>query len=362
MRHHQILSATFILLSSGAWLGCGVASTGKQDKIERAPSPEVTAASLIQSVEPEAIAPVSREAAAVTKSRGDAVWVDGSLVLRGASGGLVIDELGDGGDKVLERSVVYLPDAANDVIAHKGVAFVACGPHGVVAVDIADPAKPKPLVTLKTRGAALRLSLLGERLLVANGSMGVVLLDVSDPKKPVPLSIWRSKGYVRHAVLTDDAIFVAEDRSGVSMLTVDERGRMELAWRFDTGGQARAVRVNKDRLFVANGPAGLLLIGLDNGDEPKELGRLVLKDMARDVDVTGRGDRVFVANGDDGIITIDVSSPAAMKEVGAFVPDKPANRIRVEGDRLFVGNDSDGLLILDIANPDRLARVFPPAE
>jgi hypothetical protein len=137
---------------------------------------------------------------------------------------------------------------------------------------------------------------------------------------------------------------------------------MELVWSRDTGGQARALRYLDDRLLVANGPSGFLLLDLSNPVKPEELGRLALKDMARDVDSGENRDRVFVANGDDGVIVIDISNPASMKETTAFVPDKPANRLRAEGNRLYVGNDSDGLLILDISNPDNPVRIFPPAE
>ncbi len=314
----------------------------------------------VELVEPTVLSPRSREAAAVLNARGDAVFVDGKIVFRGASAGLVISEMSKDGAKLLERSVVYLPDAASDVVVAGGIAYVACGPRGVVVIDVADPAAPRVVCAVKTRGAALRLDLQGNRLLVADGSTGLLLLDVTDVASPVPTAAWKSRGYVRHAILRGDTVYVAEGLFGVTRLRITGDG-FEMVWRYDTGGQARAVSLAGQKLLVANGPSGIVMLDVSGQGDPVEEGRMSLDDMARDVLRQPDSGFGFVAAGDDGIIVVDVSYPKKMVKAGEFVPKRPTNRIRAgEGDRLYVGNDADGMLILDVSTPETPLRVFPP--
>ena len=354
----NIVAAAFLL----AIAGCGGTPSdvrGADDAVSDIPgvAPSVDG---VEIVEPMVLSPQSAEAAAVLNARGDPVLVDGKIVYRGASAGLVISEMSQDGTKLLERSVVYLPDAASDVVVAGGIAYVACGPRGVVVIDVADPVAPRAMSAVKTRGAALRLDLQGDRLLVADGSTGLLLIDVTEAASPVPVAAWKSRGYVRHAILRGDTVYVAEGLFGVTRLRIGDDG-FEMVWRYDTGGQARAVSLAGQKLLVANGPSGIVMLDVSGQGDPVEEGRMPIDDMARDVLKQSDSGFGFVAAGDDGIIVVDVSNPEKMVKVGEFVPKRPTNRIRAgQGDRLYVGNDADGMLILDVSTPDKPLRIFPP--
>jgi len=310
-------------------------------------------------VAPDLPDPPLPEAAATTKERGDAAFLVGDVVYRGATAGLVVGALFEGGARYEERSVVYLRDAASDVVV-KGErwAFVAVGPQGIAVVDVSDPRKPRALAMIETPGAAVRLSLRGELLLVADGSMGAAVVDVRDPKTARPIAAWRSKGYVRHAIFGDGGeIYVAEGTAGVARLAFDG-DRLTEVWRLDTAGEARAVCLRGGTLFVADGPAGIAAIDV-SGAAPVEVKRLALADMARDVDATLDGRWAFVASGDDGVVVIDLSKADGLVNAGAFPLEKPVNRARLDGERLVLGNDSAGLAILNVAQPDKPVLIFP---
>ncbi|MBW2277508.1 MAG: hypothetical protein JRF63_08455, partial [Deltaproteobacteria bacterium] len=243
MRTFSVLVVSFLLS------GCGATSPGtgpgsSKDDVEHA---EVDVGGMYV-FDPPRLDPPSAEAAAATKPRGDAAFVDGDVVYRGATAGLVIAEIDDD-VKLLERAVVYLPGAGNDVIVHEQVAYVACGSVGVVAVDVSSISQPKTLTAVDTPGSALRLALSGELLLVADGATGVAVLDISEPQRPRPVGFWRSEGYVRHAITIGEIVYAAEGRSGISALRLDKAGTLEHLWRFDTDGQARAVAHQGARLF-----------------------------------------------------------------------------------------------------------------
>jgi hypothetical protein len=167
---------------------------------------------------------------------------------------------------------------------------------------------------------------------------------------------------VRHAIAAGDVIYVAEGRAGVSALKLTAGGALEHLWRVDTDGQARAIAGDKSdaSLFVvADGPRGLLMLYVTPTGVVESTMRLGLEDMARDVAVGEK--RCYVATGDDGVIVVDFDlGEEKLVKSGEFVPDKPANRLRIVEDRIYVGNDSDGLLVLDISDPDQPQKVFPP--
>ena len=213
-----------------ATAGCGAAPDApRATAAPKAPVPQEAGDTAARSlgarvVDAPALDPVSAEAAAALKARGDAVFPAGDgLVYRGASAGLVIVELAGDGPKLYERAALYLPGAATDVVAAGDTAYVALGPVGVVAVDVRDPAAPRALALVETDGAALRLDLRGDRLLVADGAAGVLLLDVSDPGAPCPRGRWRSRGYVRHAIFDGERVLVADGREGVALLEPDRK-------------------------------------------------------------------------------------------------------------------------------------------
>lgn len=310
-------------------------------------------------VAPELPIPTSPEAAAATKGRGDAAILVGDLVYRGATAGLVIGALVDGGARYEERSTVYSRDAASDVVVKDGRwAFVATGAQGVAVIDAADPREPSAVAVIETPGAAVRLDLSGDLLLVADGSMGVGVVGVADPGSPRPIAAWRAEGYVKHAIFGEGMeIYAAAGTEGLVKLAFDGEALVEL-WRIDTPGEARAVCLRGGIAFVADGPAGLAAIDV-SGEAPKEVGRVALEDMARDVTASADGRWAFVASGDDGVITVDAQKRERLAIAGALALDKPVNRVRLYEKRLVLGNDSAGLAILDVSEPSKPVREFP---
>ncbi|MCP4675582.1 MAG: hypothetical protein GY854_08790 [Deltaproteobacteria bacterium] len=304
--------------------------------------------------QPVALNPRSQEAAAATKSRGDAVISSSGLIYRGATAGLIIGEIKD--DKFFERSTTYLPGAASDIAVRDGVAFVACGPAGVFVIDVS-ATTPKILAVVDTPGGAYRLHQSGSLLAIADGTAGVVVVDITNPTKPAPVASWTSNSYVRHVLVDDDTVFAAEDRSGVAVLRLGAGNSLELLARLKTDGRARALHLEGTTLYVADGPGGLLVADVSNPERPRAIGKHALPDMARDV-VAIKG-YAFVANGDNGLVVLDVSDPIAPSPVSTFVTEMPVNRVQTSDTHLLIGNDSAGLLVVDVAHPEAPTQVFP---
>jgi hypothetical protein len=309
-----------------------------------------------QIVTPKEVTPPFAESAAATKSRGDASFIADKYVYRGATAGLIINEIKE--NTLFEHSTLYLPGAVSDIVIKDNTAFVACGPAGVFVVDVKDPANPQTIKLIDTPGGAFRLAQQDNLLVIADGTAGVIVVDISQPHQPEPRAAWQSDAYVRCVAIKGQLIYVAEGRAGVSVLELVEGPTLKLVTRHNTDGQARAVALDgSDRLLVADGPSGLLLLDIATPAQIKHLGSFKLVDMARDV--VSMNNRAYVASGDDGIIVIDVKDAAKMSMTTAFESKMPINRVRLNGQRLLAGNDSAGLAIIDISSPDEPNQVFP---
>lgn len=308
----------------------------------------------IRVVEPENVEPGFAEAAAATKSRGDAAFGAEGFIFRGATAGLIIGKLEEA--TFFEKSVVYLQGAANDIVVQGQYAFVACGPAGVAVVDVGDPLRPRVVRIVDTPGGAVRLSLAREKLIVADGSQGVVLLDVSAPTNPKPSAHWIGEGYIRHAVAVENYIFAAEDDRGVAVLSLAQ-GELALVTRIETEGYARALAVQDNRLYVADGPEGVAVIDVEKPTDSRIIGRLKTPDLARDVVVQQK--RIYVASGDGGLVEVDVRDPSNMTQRRILKPEMPVNRVNYAGGELLVGNDAGGLIVVDIKVPESPKQVYP---
>ena len=312
-------------------------------------------------VDEEKIAPVSLEAAAVLKQRGDSVFVKGDTVYRGTTAGLVIGKIkrDEEGLKVYERGCLYLPDGVSDVLVIGTIAYAAVGPRGVVLIDVTNPSEPKPIERVVTKGAAVRLAKEGNLMAVSQGSAGVLLLDVSDPLNPTIRSSWQSKGYVYQVAFSPNdhnVLYVAEGREGIAKLTLNSSARLDFDYRHKCDGQIRSVMHVSDEVIVAGTSKGVIVLkGLKDRFAP--ITELVIGDIVRDLFAISE-DRIAVAAGSEGVVIVKLSEEKADISDG-YETEQPVNRILVKGDLLFAGNDSGGLVVLNVSKKDGLVKLYP---
>jgi|GEM_PF-2152508 len=110
--------------------------------------------------------------------------VDGQAVLHG--GALVVAEWqldiaawdGHGMPDVAERRASWNPGRsdAHGVTPDGGLVWIADGWQGVRVLDVTDPRRPALVARMRIAGEALRITLAGDRVLVAAGDGGVVVL------------------------------------------------------------------------------------------------------------------------------------------------------------------------------------------
>jgi hypothetical protein len=147
-----------------------------------------------------------------------------------------------------------------------GHAYVAVGDAGLWILSLEDPAQPREVTTVATKGEAINVIIDGEYALVAAGDRGLRVVWVADPQ---------------HAREVGDHI--------------------------ETPGRASGLTRSENHVYLADGPEGMHVIDFNNPLAPEVIGSLPLSGFAHDVVVSG--DHAYVATGSTGIQVVSVAEP-----------------------------------------------------
>ncbi len=87
--------------------------------------------------------------------------------------------------------------------------YAAAGGAGVVVLDLADPARPEPVVTLPTGGSVV-MTAVADDLLYGADHTGLVVWDVSDPSAPIPVGREETPQFALGVAAADDIAWIAD--------------------------------------------------------------------------------------------------------------------------------------------------------
>jgi hypothetical protein len=194
------------------------------------------------------------------------------------------------------------------------VVFLAEDDAGWRAVDFRDPARPRSLASVGTRGRVRRLALQGNRLATAEKDGGVRIFDVTSPSTPREL---------RTLVLED----------------------------------VQAVAWAGDRLLVAMGSGGLGVLD----PAPDAGSRLVLRLPGPAFELAVEGTLAAASDGLAGVRLYDVSDPAQPQPRAsvALPRELPAGALTLAGGRLYVAADTASVAVLDVSDPEAPTALAP---
>lgn len=230
------------------------------------------------------------------------VHVSGDIALVSGGGhGLLIYQLTDPHPWLVAQ--VPTPDWLEEAEAHDGVAWLAVGDAGLIAVDISDPSDPRVLSQTPLRAGAWTIAIRWPLAYV--GAWGVLaIVDIADPAAPVVLGEELTFGSATYAIeLWDDLAFVAANHDGMAILSIaDPESPALMSW-IDTG---RAVDLSVDGhvVYVADDSTGLDVINVADPSKPYLAGSLEW-DSGTSRYVAGAEGIAYVTNGPPGLSIID---------------------------------------------------------
>jgi hypothetical protein len=179
---------------------------------------------------------------------------------------------GDPRNNFLKRTLTFNPDGilkgANYVVTAGNFAYVSCE-HGVVVVDIADPAKPAVSRVIPLKGA--RHTAIQFRYLFACDAEGLKVIDLTDGAVKASVAM----GDARDVYVARTYAYVAAGRQGLAIIDV-ERPEHPGVPKFFTGvSDAYEVKIGMTNAslfgYVADGRNGLRVLQLVSPEKSQRL-------------------------------------------------------------------------------------------
>lgn len=191
---------------------------------------------------------------------------------------------------------------ASSIVVSGGYALVS-GHEGVLAVDIQQPATPKPVSYL--REPALDIFLFGRYGFLASGYSGLTVVDFSDVCAPQVVGRLGSEGYARRVSVVDGYALVADSVQGLLVIDARDPTRMNTVLAVPTPLRADGIFVSGTTAFVT-GESALWLFDVAEPERPTLHGRLRGDPtLTLGGEVYVQGDHAFVAGWSD-LVVVDV--------------------------------------------------------
>jgi len=293
------------------------------------------------------------------------VVVDGEFALVGGDGGLeVVPTEALAGERPPEPiGALGLRGTVHDIaVWAPGLAFLAAGSDGVVLVDVSEPAAPRAVRRIETRGSARRLARRGDILYVADEIGGLVIVDAARPERATIRRTVSTRNQVRALAVREGVLALAEGAGGVRVFDVRRADLPRDDTALDRRRSAADVLFVGDTLLVADGRDGLDAWrerspgGWEKVSEMRDLGR---------VESLSPGDGcVLAALGARGLAVLDVGDDGAISvRATAVLPRSiPVARVTPVGDGIVVAAAGiGGLAAIDLSEP-LVPRVLRPRK
>jgi len=294
--------------------------------------------------------------------RGLAVAVSGSFAYVACNIDFAVFDVSEPAQPRLVRKIRLPGEGANGLkqgLAVRGnVVYITDFGAGLIAIDVTEPAAPRPISVAGSRLTGFDIEILGDLAYVASSIRGILIFDIKDPSGMRLLGEARpSRNTIAIAVSPMGFVFTGD--TGIGLESFDARNPANPLRQhslsspsFSTGW---ALEIADDKLYVAN-----------------FFGSLEIFDIA-DIALPGLGEsaRYFTSTyrtsfflSDDLLYTtgpflsvIDVSTPATPHLLGRTLTNGRATDVWVEESVAYVADAwnglSSGLSIFDVSDPAR---------
>ncbi|HEX8433936.1 hypothetical protein [Archangium sp.] len=255
-----------------------------------------------------------------------------------------------------------------------GHAYVTALGDGLFVFDVRDPAAPKQLVAVPSRGDIWRqVWVKDQTLYIASEAEGLLLYDVSTPASPKRLTSLPGAGFavsVWGLYLEQDRLYAVSPvpRAEVLIYNVTTPASPTLLSRYivedslpEEGENPVEAAALGNQLYIAHWRYGLAVAGVKDPKLPEKLGRYSYASAtSRSVAVGEVGGRPVVFESSEGwgssVRALDVEDPSNIKELGRFTlrPESTVSGLTLMGTKLYVAHNQDGLRVLDVSDPNTL--------
>ena len=235
----------------------------------------------------------------------------------------------------------------NAVAVSGHYAYLGCGAT-LEIWNVATPANPARVATLRLPGNIEDLALASGRIFASSGASGVHAVDIGNPTRPVYLGSFDSSGFAGPMAVNGNTVYVADGLSGVRMLNASG---LSLAGAYQTTGAAEGVAYTGSNLLVMDGSEGLQV--LSTNATPTVAG--ALSGVTATLGFASGSGYALASDADGAIYRINTSLPSAPTVAAKAQLPAAGRALAISGSTAYVAAGAVGLLTVDATSLTVLA-------
>jgi hypothetical protein len=241
--------------------------------------------------------------------------------------------------------IARLSGPSTRAVAAAGSVLYAGMDRKVVAVDVADPARPTVLgESMELAGAITGLAV-GPIVYATAGDAGLYLLDFQPPASPRILGFVDTPGWAYRVAASGSYAYVADGSAGLRIIDARNPSNPQEAGAYDTPGIAYSVVVSGSYAYLADGPGGVRVLDISDPSAPREVAAISTPQPARDLALIGS--RLAVALGWEGwgdplpeqpdLLLLELSVPSSPQVVARLRTAGSGRAVAAEGPWIYLG-------------------------
>lgn len=255
----------------------------------------------------------------------------------------------------ISRSIA-LDDNVYDIECRANVLYIAAGKAGLELWDVKDPAQPRKMGSLKTRSAALAVSVTDTVAFVADADSGMRVISVANASEPRELAAYTFPGFALDIYTDGPSAYIADYDSGLRIVSIIDRTTPHETGRLAIPGHAVGVHAAGNLVYLAD-LEGFRIVTVKDPKKPREMEFYKTPAFTRDVFV--KYPYAYLVGGWNGLLIINIADPLRLIEAGNFRTDRTAICVKVYGHYAYLAQDR-GFKVVDVANPAGNSRYLLP--
>ena len=261
---------------------------------------------------------------------------------------LSIMELDEGGSVELAGQWSDMKCRAVEVSGN--YAYVAAFENGLRIIDVSDPANPREVGYLDTKGCAYKVYVFGGYVYVGDckypGTPGLRIVDVSDPTNPQEVGSLDLGDCAMDVVVSDGYAYVCDQDEGFKVIDIHDLTSPRVV--ASVGGYAHCVKLVDKYAYVTDAFGGLRVFDIRKPLSPQQVSSLKLGSWLADMEVSGQ--YMYIAGGKDGLWIVDISDPSNPVQVGHYDTPGTAWDVSVAGKYAYIADAEGGLRVVDVSD------------
>ena len=239
-----------------------------------------------------------------------------------------------------------------DISIDGRAAYLLLENHGLITLDISDPATPQLKWAQGVEGYYSQIYRIGRQVYVGRKTQGIQVFQMDNIEVPnIVMEFSSGSLSLKDVIVVDGYAFAVDGQKGLWVIDIRNPSIPSIVEFIDTPGEARSLALINGQLFLADGGRGIRAFDIQNRAKPVLIGSFEAMEQA--MAIAGKGEFAYVANSHGGMVAFHIGDPTKIEPIGFFKTRAAALDIALFGDIVYIPEGNFGVEVVNVSNPSR---------